>query len=183
MTPAMSRATAQPSPDTFSIKPVRSLLDRWLDGRAIVVDPFARNSTIATITNDLNPETSAQHHMHSTEFMQMLIDTRGTEWVDAVLIDPPYSPRQISECYRDAGRKVTATDTQNARLYKECKDRAAILLKPGGVAICCGWNSVGMGKSRGFVLDEVLLVSCGGAHNDYIVTVDTKPNAAYMEVA
>lgn len=44
------------------------------------------------------------------------------------------SPRQISECYRMVGRKVGITDTQNARLYKEVRDRLDAVLKPRGLA-------------------------------------------------
>jgi hypothetical protein len=37
-----------------------------------VVDPFARNFTIGTTINDLNPETNAQHHMDAIGFLQKL---------------------------------------------------------------------------------------------------------------
>ena len=80
----------------------------------------------------------------------------------------------MSEAYKNAGRKVGMQETQNARLYKECKDRMARLLKPGGIAICCGWNSMGFGLTRGFEMLEVLLVTHGAAHNDTIVTVERK---------
>lgn len=93
---------------------------------------------------------------------------------DAALLDPPYSPRQMSEAYKNAGRKVGMNETQNGRLYKECKDRLSLLLRLGGVAITCGWNSNGFGIGRGFRLEEILLVPCGAAHNDYIITVEAK---------
>jgi len=44
----------------------------------------------------------------------------------------------------------------------------------GGFAISFGWNSIGMGKTHGFEIIEILLVCHGGAHNDTIVTVDRK---------
>jgi hypothetical protein len=47
-------------------------------------------------------------------------------------------------------------------------------MTPGGYAICCGWNSIGIGKKRGFKLIEVLLVCHGRLHNDTIVTVEQK---------
>ena len=40
--------------------------------------------------------------------------------------------------------------------------------------ICCGWNSEGIGKKRGFEILEVLLVPHGGSHNDTIVVVNRK---------
>jgi hypothetical protein len=165
--PLVWRAWAMPSPDTFSIPPVAHLLERWLEHRAVIVDPFARNSTAGTVRNDLNPSTSAEYHMDAREFLRTL-----TLRADAVLFDPPYSPRQISEVYQQVGRSCSTEDTQNARLYRECRDLAADILCQGGVAISCGWNSAGFGKERGFTLREVLIIAHGGAHNDTIVTVE-----------
>jgi hypothetical protein len=93
---------------------------------------------------------------------------------DAVLFDPPYSPRQVAECYRGVGRSVGRTDTQTARLYAQVKERLDAILRPGGIAICCGWNSNGFGKSRGYERLETLLIAHGAAHNDTIVTVERK---------
>jgi hypothetical protein len=158
-----------PSADTFSIQPVAKLLDRWLAGCQIIVDPFARNSTRGTLRNDLNPATSAESHMLAEEFVET------THVVaDAVLFDPPYSPRQIAECYQQVGRQASTQDTQNSRLYKRVKDGLHVMLKPEGIAICCGWNSLGFGLGRGYEMLEVLMVTHGGAHNDTIVTVERK---------
>lgn len=164
-----SREFAMPDEATFSMKPVAALLDRWLPP-GLIVDPFARNSTRGTITNDLNPRTTAQHHLLAEEFVSGL----EPEFYSAVLFDPPYSPRQIAECYRISKRKVAMADTQNARLCKVVKDGLDRCLASGGLAICCGWNSGGMGIGRGYELLEILLVNHGAAHNDTIVTVERK---------
>lgn len=165
----VSREFAMGNPETFSLAPVAQLLDKYLAGRTIVVDPFARNSTRATLTNDLNPATTAQYHMLAEDFVEQI-----KVKADAVLFDPPYSPRQISECYQSIGRSVTAQDTHNARLYKRVKDGLDRILSPGGIAICCGWNSMGFGLKRGYQMLEILLVPHGAAHNDTIVTVERK---------
>jgi hypothetical protein len=158
-----------PNTETFLLPPVASLLDRWLADREVIVDPFARNSKRGTITNDLNPDTSATFHMLAEEFVETVkVDA------DAVLFDPPYSPRQIAECYQQVGRVCGTQDTQNARLYKHVKDGLDRILRPGGIAICCGWNSMGFGLGRAYKLLEVLLVPHGAAHNDTIVTVEQK---------
>jgi hypothetical protein len=170
-----SRAWAMPSADTFSIGPIAALLERWINPAAMrVIDPFARNSAWANVTNDLNPETTASEHMDAVDFLRASLERYGAGHFDAALLDPPYSPRQMSEAYRGVGMVVGMKDTQNARLYSECKDAMATLLRHGGVAITCGWNSNGFGRGSGFSLREVLLVACGGAHNDYIVTVEVK---------
>lgn len=101
---------------------------------------------------------------------------------DAVLLDPPYSPRQISECYRRVGLKCSMSDTQNAVIYLDAICRLDTLLRPGGVAIRCGWNSAGFGVGRGYEMERILLVSHGGAHNDTIVTVERKRENAPLFV-
>ena len=50
----------------------------------------------------------------------------------------------------------------------------ARILKPNGVALCFGWNSNGVGKTRGFEMQEVLIVPHGGSRNDTICTVERK---------
>lgn len=43
-----------------------------------------------------------------------------------------------------------------------------------GYAVCCGWNTMGIGLTRGFIMVSVLMVTHGGAHNDTLVTVECK---------
>ncbi len=47
------------------------------------------------------------------------------------------------------------------------------ILKPGGVALRFGWNSMGFPKGR-YERLETLLVNHGAAHNDTICTADRK---------
>jgi hypothetical protein len=165
-----NRQFAMPNSETFSLAPVSRLLDRWLADVDCIVDPFARNSKRATLRNDLNQNTDADYHMTAGEFLIHLKDHSA----GVVLFDPPYSPRQITECYQHIGRKVTREDTQNGHLYKTIKDELHRILRPGGVAISCGWNSMGFGLKRGYEMQELLLVPHGGAHNDTIITVERK---------
>ena len=167
----MQRTWAMPDADTFSIAPIRDFVRKHVSGRAVVVDPFARNEVaFATVTNDLNPETFAQHHMDAVDFLTMLAD-KG-EQADAVIFDPPYSPRQIAECYKAAGLTVTMKDTQSARFKAECRTQIRRLLKVGGVVLSFGWNTVGHGEE--FRLDEVLVVCHGGDHNDTLCIAETR---------
>jgi len=168
----IEREWAMPSSDTFSIPPITRLLDHWLKDRPVVIDPFARNSTRGTITNDLSPATTAHYHLLAEEFAEKMVD-QGIV-ADALLFDPPYSPRQISECYRAAGLTATMRDTQNARLKKCVKTSLTRTLRQGGVAISFGWNSCGFGKALGFEPVYMLLVAHGSAHNDTIVVVERK---------
>lgn len=167
------RAWAMPNAETFSIKPIGALVQRFLRESMVSVDPFSRNKTWATFTN---PTTQADNHVDAREFLLNL--QKAGVMVDLVLFDPPYSPRQISECYQAVGRKVGMKDTQSAVLYSECRNLIKDLVAPDGIVISCGWNTVGMGINRGFELLEILLVCHGGAHNDTIVTVERKTEDA-----
>src|SRR5689334_16593750 len=103
-----SRVWAMPSSDTFDCKPIGELVKRYLADSRVSVDPFARNKRWATHTNDLNPNTAAEHHMDAEAFLRTIAP--GT--VDLAIVDPPYSPRQISEAYAEAGLKAGMKDTQ-----------------------------------------------------------------------
>jgi hypothetical protein len=161
-----------PSPNTFSIPPIAAFCARWLPHDGVIIDPFARDSLLGTVTNDLNPETKAQYHMEAVAFCRTLV-TDGLV-ADAALFDPPYSPRQISEVYAQIGSKAGTEETQNARLYKAVRDGLDGLLRPGGIALSFGWNSAGFGKGRGYEIEEILLIAHGGAHNDTICVAERK---------
>ena len=166
---AMSRAWAMPNRDTFSIKPVGEFVAKYITG--VSVDPFARNKQFATYTNDLNPDTHATYHMEALDFVEML---RGEGVLaDCVLFDPPYSPRQVSECYRHVGRRTTQQDTQGAS-WSNWKAAIAGIVRPGGMVLSFGWNSVGMGMKHGFTLVELMLCCHGGMHNDTICLAERK---------
>lgn len=166
----MERIWAMPSHDTFSIKPIREIIGRHIT-HGVWLDPFSRNSPFRDhcVTNDLNPEIEADYHLEALEFLKMI----ESESADGVLFDPPYSPRQISECYKQVGRAVHTEDTQSS-FYGDRKKEVARVIKPGGKVLCFGWNSGGIGKTNGFELCEVLIVPHGGAHNDTICTVEIK---------
>lgn len=162
----MRREWAMPNKDTFSVPVIGDLVRNHLAG--VSVDPFARNKDWATYTNDLNPNTKAEHHMDAVEFLEMLADMGVA--ADTVILDPPYSPRQIAECYAEAGLSVGMKDTQNAALYANVRRAARRLCKQGTKVLSFGWNSCGMGA--GFRPIELLLVAHGGAHNDTICLVE-----------
>lgn len=175
----ITRAWAMPNLETFDVKPIGDLVRRYLEQSRVSVDPFARNKRWATHTNDLNPATTAEHHMETVDFLVEL-KNRGVR-ADLILFDPPYSPRQIKECYDSIGRKMTVADGQSARLKKLWRLAALDILTKDALVVCCGWNSVGFGKVLGFELKEILLVCHGGDHNDTIVTVEQRQSKARDE--
>lgn len=167
-----SRHFAMPSADTFSIKPIGQFVKLYLARSTVSIDPFARNKRWATHTNDLSPDTQAEHHMDAREFCTMLAER--PVMADLVLFDPPYSPRQITECYQSIGKKATMQDTQSGMLYREVRDAFDPMVPVGGIVLSFGWNSAGMGVKRGYEKIEILLVNHGGAHNDTICLAERK---------
>lgn len=161
-----------PSAETFGIKPIGEFVRAYMACAEVSVDPFARNRDWATYTNDINPATSAQSHEDAEAFCLRL--AKDEIAADLALFDPPYSPRQVSEHYKAAGRAVTAEDTQNGRLYKRVRDALNMIVRPGGVVLSFGWQSAGMGEARGYDLIETMLVAHGGGHNDTICIAERK---------
>lgn len=154
-----SRIWAIPNKNTFNIKPIKEFICRYVDkDNKLWIDPFANTSKVATITNDLNPAYNTDYNMLAVYFMKMF----NCNSVDGVLFDPPFSPRQVKECYDGIDLKLTMKDTQGT-FWSSVK-----------IVICCGWNSNGCGKNRGFELLEILMVPHGANHNDTIVTVERK---------
>jgi hypothetical protein len=166
-----SRVWAMPSSDTFDCLPIGNFVRRWMEGSKCSVDPFARNKRWATHTNDLNPATKAEHHFDALEFLAVM-EKKGVQ-PDLVIFDPPYSARQIAECYEQVGRKTTMQDTQG-RSWTRWKSAIARLVRPNGVVLSFGWNTVGMGNKHGFNIEEIMLVCHGGVHNDTICMAERR---------
>lgn len=155
-----------PNKNTFSILPIKNLLDKYItDG--FWIDPFANGSSIASVTNDLNKYYHTDFHLTAIKFLSIFQD----RCADGVLFDPPYSPRQIKECYNSIGIKLSQEDTQS-KFWSDCKNEISRIIKPNGIVISFGWNSNGMGKNRGFEIIEMLIVPHGGNHNDTICVVE-----------
>lgn len=164
----IERVWAMPNKNTFDIKPINQLIKEELtDG--LWIDPFANKNKLATITNDLSLEFDTDYHLDALEFMKMF----DTSSVDGVLYDPPYSPRQVSECYNNVGYNVT-WDTTKASFWGNHKREISRIVKIGGKVITFGWNSGGIGYKYGFEIERIMLVPHGGWHNDTICTVEIK---------
>ena len=165
----INRVWAMPNSRTFLIKPIQALIERYNSAAFLSVAPFAGNCDIAALTNDIDPDSCALNHLDALDFLRQV----KTQSVDLMFYDPPYSPRQISECYNKLGRTVNMQTTQ-ASFWSNLKNEIARAVKPGGLVMSFGWNSSGIGKELGFEQVEILLVAHGGAHNDTICVVERK---------
>ena len=166
----IERIWAMPDKNTFDIKPIHELLVEEMSIGGTWVDPFANKNKLADITNDLNPAFDTTYHLDALDFLRML----DSESADGVLYDPPYSPRQVAECYENFGKDKIGLNPTTSSFWGNQKKEIARIVKEGGKVISFGWNSGGMGKQLGFEVTRVLLVPHGGWHNDTIVTEKTK---------
>lgn len=71
----INREWAMPNSNTFSIKPIRELIERYLSGT--IIDPFANQNKLATITNDLDPQVVIYQHVVRVN-VTLLVDIIGT---------------------------------------------------------------------------------------------------------
>lgn len=167
----MNRKWAMPSADTFDVPAIGEFVKSYMRDSIISIDPFSRNKRWATYTNDLNPNTAAEHHKTALVFLRWL-RMKGVQ-ADLIIFDPPYSLRQAQEVYQQFG-KWTFSDTQNVVKWTKEKEICYDLLAPGGHFLHFGWHSNGMGKGRDMEISEILIVAHGGAHNDTICMAERK---------
>jgi hypothetical protein len=165
------RVWAMPNSNTFDIKCINNFIQKYNQKDILSIDPFANKNRIAKITNDIDPSFNCDFNMDAIDFLKSF----ASESVDLVLFDPPYSPRQVSECYKKMNMTVNMETTQSS-FWSKMKIEVARIVKPEGYCISFGWNSNGIGINRGFELQEILLVAHGGHHNDTICIAEKKKN-------
>lgn len=148
----IERVWAMPNKQTFQIKAIKKLIldyqkqdEIWLD---LFPYPFYKDAQ---------------------EVLEEYISSG--KLFDGVLFDPPYSPRQLKECYDNRGEALH--DTKSS-VWSTWKNGTSNIIKPGGICISFGWSTNGLGKNRGFEIERILLVAHGGNHNDTICTVERK---------
>ena len=144
----IARKWAMPNKETITIKPIKDLLRQQFRQGIEILDPFP-----------------FEYKEDATEMLNRIED----ESYEYAVFDPPYSPRQLKECYKGKGEY----DTKNST-WSNWKNLLAKKIKVGGKVISFGWNSGGLGKGRGFEIKKILIVAHGGNHNDTICVVERK---------
>lgn len=145
----INRTWAMPNLKTFTIKPIKELINKYKNNEEWI-DPFP--------------------YPYKQDALEFLKDKKDNS-IYGVLFDPPYSPRQLKECYDSMG--LVLHDTKSS-VWKQWKDEIARVIKPNGLCLSFGWSTNGLGKERGFEVIEILLVAHGGNHNDTICVVERK---------
>lgn len=149
--------------DTLSDVKVRRFVLQYMKPWQRVIDPFARNCTLAyPFTNDINPKTKAVYNDDALDF----IERWDLDSFNIGIMDPPFSATQDKEIY---GGNNLYTDPRKIR---DIELALGNRIKCNGYVIKFGYNS--NFTHRGFELYEVMLVRYGGSINDMIVSVHKK---------
>ena len=167
MTVVFKRRFGMPNHQTFKIKPIKKLILRYING-GLWLDPFANRSILDhVITNDLNPKYETDYNL---DFRKFLSEIGLQNKIEGILLDPPYSPRQIKEHYDGMGLKMSQEDSHG---FYQLAWNEILRIQPEFV-IQFGWMS--NGRKDYYKVVEILLVSHGGNHYDTIVSVHKKLN-------
>jgi hypothetical protein len=148
---------------TFQSIKIKAWVEKYCEGYTLNL--FA-GKTILDVPGkelriDLDPDCVVHKCMDAFDFVKHCgyINKFGT-----ILLDPPYSERKSIEYYN--GKKVSR--------FTKILDLLSTLLKDNGIVITFGYQSVIMGKKRGFKVERVCLFSHGGAIHDTIATIERK---------
>ena len=166
------RITSDISLDTHTTKGFQSamkyLYRRLFDlsgERMRIADPFARNCGIAgKHTNDIDPETSAVHHLDAVDFLCSLPSGE----FDAVIFDPPFSSNQADR-YPMGDLNIYT----KPGYIKECMGEINRILRPGGYLLKFGYNT---SRYHQFDMVKIWIVNSGGNHNDTLISLQRKGN-------
>ena len=161
----INRIWVMPSKWTFTMPPVVKLLAEYDVATLDFADPFAGENSTVKFTNDIE----GRGNLSQDDGLHFL--TRfSANALDGVLFDPPYS---VEQCLRKYTSKHGGT-AGRAEYWAKCKIEIARIIRPGGYCFSFGWDSTGVGKTRGFEIEEILLLCHGACHNDTIITIDRK---------
>lgn len=149
--------------DTHHWSSFRRIISEVLYGGCtdpIIVDPFARNCPLGDEwTNDINPTTSANHHLDALEFLQLV----PSGLADFVIFDPPFSVHQADRKYGE-GANIYAEPGRIGAMMKEI----GRILKPGGTLIKFGYNTTQ--HFKWLELQSIYILNFAGNRNDVLVS-------------
>jgi len=109
---------------------------------------------------DIDKNVNPNYCMDAFEYIQLAVEQNLL--FDTIILDPPYSYRKSMEKY--GGRIVSK--------FRKIKDELPNLCKFGTRVITFGYQSVSMGKNRGFEVEHICVISHGGAYHDTIATIE-----------
>ncbi len=147
---------------TFEMKKLKVWTEQNCVGK--VLNLFA-GKTLLNVDEtrvDLNKDMPADYYMDAYEFVQKA-KYKGWKY-DTIIFDPPYNLRKAREIY-------FGIYTSELRKIKTLLPE---ILTESGKVISYGYDTTGMGRSRGFKKVGICVVNHAGDHNDTLCLVEIK---------
>lgn len=161
----IERFFEMPRKYTFQMPKLMKWVSRYLEGETLnLFGGLIRLPN--SVHNDVNPAMLQEGDLNR-DALDLAQWTDMPARFDTVVFDPPFSAHQA----------VVSYGIKKQQKVNHARDVVEYVLRPGGRVISFGFNSTGMSNSRGFTKEAILLVNCGGSHNDYIITVERQTGA------
>lgn len=163
-------AVPRPNKWTFEIREVRNLVSAIVGTGAGWCEPYRGHSRLpCEFTNDLNVSVPAGSHMDAGAFCESL-----PYGLEGAVVDPPWSPSQVSRSYAEAGLKATSLDT-SSNFHSRVRIPLSKRIRPAGRLISLNFRGTGFGRNNGFQLEAVMtVVHPYDGHNAFFLTVEKK---------
>tara|TARA_Y100001951_G_C11297969_1_gene277279 strand:- start:18482 stop:18970 length:489 start_codon:yes stop_codon:yes gene_type:complete len=147
-------------------------IKEWVEERCygLTLNLFAGKTVLNIeneIRNDMREGFQCHYTMDALSFCRYYREANCEDasfLFDTVVLDPPYSYRKSMEMYEGA---VTSP-------FNTLKDALIPIITENSRIITFGYHSVSMGKKRGFEIEEICVMSHGGAIHDTIATVEIR---------
>jgi len=158
---------AMPNKWTFQMKPILAFVEKELFKHTSVLIPFGgmkrwpQHPGMTYI--DIEEGRPKPYLLEDCRDVMQELTKQGKKY-SLIISDPPFSMFQAVHSYGN-------TKMQDITYVRQLYDQ---LLLPGGIIIHCGFNSTGMGITRGYQKQELLVVNCGGSHNDFLILKEKK---------
>jgi len=155
--------TQPPKKYTFEQPKVKHYVETWCKGNVLnlfagktKLNLFGCNEIRVDISNEFEPTVC----MDAYEYVKSCEDNT----FDTVILDPPYNIRKAREKY---GERWIGS-------FTKIKNELVRIVKPNGIVITLGYDTVGMSKSRGFKKIGICVICHNGDHNDTLIVVEQK---------
>lgn len=152
--------TQPPKRYTFEQPKLKKWVEDWCIGKVLNLFAGKVKLDVDEIRVDIDKEMNADYYIDVRDFVR----NWKSEKFDTIILDPPYTYRKAKEMYK--GYMIG----QLPRLKNEIIN----ILNENSRVISLGWDTVGMGKSRGFKKIAVCIVCHNGDHRDTLCLVEEK---------
>lgn len=142
---------------TFQNPEVRKWVESHSTGKVLNLFAGRVRLSLDEIRVDLDEKYHPDFQMSAQDFVKWAIEKQKK--FDTVILDPPYSHRKGWELYNG----------HNVNHLTRLKNSIPEILNEDSIVITLGYDSIGMGKVRGFRKEAIALVCHGRLHKDTII--------------